>query len=286
MGFRMLRFPEGKVKAVTFSYDDGCRADIRLAATLNRYGMKGTFNLNSGMFGKDTQDWHLTKEEIEEHLIGAGHEIAVHGEMHKAPGALRAAEGILDVMNCRYALEKMFGQIVRGMAYPNSGITHFENGTTYDTVKGYLTDLGIAYARTLGGDNNSFDLPTDWHAWMPTAHHENPKLMEYIDQFVSLDMNKIYSADRFCKLFYLWGHAFEFDRNDNWDRLEMICEKLSGKEEIWYASNIEICDYVAAYNALRFSADGSIVYNPTVTTVWFDIDGALHKIEPGETLFV
>ena len=31
MRYRFLRFPEGKFKAVTFSYDDGLHADIRLA---------------------------------------------------------------------------------------------------------------------------------------------------------------------------------------------------------------------------------------------------------------
>ena len=41
----------GKLKAVTFSYDDGVSQDVRLIALLDKYGLKATFNLNSGMFG-------------------------------------------------------------------------------------------------------------------------------------------------------------------------------------------------------------------------------------------
>ena len=37
----------GKLKAVTFSYDDGVTQDIRFIEMLDRYGLKGTFNINS-----------------------------------------------------------------------------------------------------------------------------------------------------------------------------------------------------------------------------------------------
>ena len=43
----------GKNKAVTFSYDDGTEHDIRLVEIFNRYGMKCTFNLNSGLMNED-----------------------------------------------------------------------------------------------------------------------------------------------------------------------------------------------------------------------------------------
>ena len=52
MRYVFMRYPEGKFKAVTFSYDDGVRADIRFAGILDKYKMKGTFNINSGFFGR------------------------------------------------------------------------------------------------------------------------------------------------------------------------------------------------------------------------------------------
>ena len=278
----MMRFPNGRPKAVTFSYDDGCRADIKLSEIITKYGIKSTFNLNAAWLGKTTDEWHLTPDEIREHIINKGHEIAVHGDLHRANGNLRAIEGIKDVLDCRLGLEKEFGFIVRGMAYPDSGITHFTNGITMHDISTYLKQLDIAYARTLGGSNDSFDLPADWHQWMPNAHHNGGNVFKLIEDFVNFKPS--YLARSTPKIFYLWGHAYEFDNDNNWDRLEKICQNLSGKEDIWYATNIEIYDYVNAYLSLVFSADSSIIYNPTQKTLWFEIDGVPYSIKPGETI--
>ena len=43
----------GKLKAVTFSYDDGTTQDIQLVELLNRYNLKCTFNLNSDKLGRN-----------------------------------------------------------------------------------------------------------------------------------------------------------------------------------------------------------------------------------------
>ena len=225
------------------------------------------------------------KAEIEEIFLSRGHEVAVHGAMHRAEGTLRPIEGIRDVLDCRLELESKLGIIVRGMAYPDSGITYFTNNADYESVKAYLKSLDIKYSRTLAGDNDLFALPSDWYAWMPTAHHKNPKIMEYAEEFVNLDLStKTYCARRQPRLFYMWGHSYEFERDNNWNLLDEICEKLSGKDDIWYATNGEIYDYVEAYNSLSYSADGTIIYNPTLFEIWFDVDGKLYSIKPGETL--
>lgn len=283
MRYRFLRFPEGKIKAVTFSYDDGCKADKKLSEILSKYALKGTFNLNSAWLGKDESAWHLTKEEIKEYIIDKNHEIALHGAEHKANGNVRVVEGINDVLSCRLGLEKDFGMIVRGMAYPDTGIGHFHNGTTMAAVASYLKSLDVVYARTLGQKNESFNLPDDWYRWMPTAHHNDENVFDLIDRFVSYK-SPDYLAVRLPKLFYLWGHAYEFDEKNNWDRIEEICQKLSGKEDTWYATNIEIYEYVEAYHSLVFSADSNIIYNPSVKKIWFEVDGVPYSIEPGETI--
>lgn len=284
MEYTFLRFPGGKAKAVTLSYDDGSRYDIRFSETITRHGLKATFNINSNRLGKNSTDYNLTKEEITEYIIKKGHEIAIHGANHNANGLQRTVAGIQEVLNCRLNLEKNFGGIIRGMAYPDSGITCFQNGISYENIKRYLTDLDIVYARSLGSDNNRFELPNDWHSWTPSAHHNNPKLFDYIDTFLNFDHQSAYRSLRTPKLLYIWGHSSEFEDNQNWDRLEKICKLIGSKEDIWYATNIEIYNYVTAYNSLVFSADGSVVYNPTVRTVWFDIGGTLYNIKSDETL--
>ena len=121
---------------------------------------------------------------------------------------------------------------------------------------------------------------------MPNAHHDNPKVMEYIDRFLAIDVDSMYKASRTPKLFFLWGHSFEFNSKDNWDHLEEICEKLSGKDDIWYATNMEICEYAKAYASLVYSADGTRVYNPTLFDIWFDIDKKMYCIRSGETVIL
>ena len=276
-----MRYPDGKAKAVTFSYDDGKPQDKRLAEIFDKYGMKATFNFNCEYMRKE----NFTKEQIKEYFLSKGHEIAVHGANHRANGNMRPIEGIRDVLDCRIELEEKCGQIIRGMAYPDSGIRHMGNFGTYEQIKNYLTELDIAYARTIHSDNNAFLLPQDFHAWQPTAHHNNPKIMEYVDEFIGVDISpNANHARRVPRLLYIWGHSYEFDRNDNWEHIEEICKKLANNDEIWYATNIEIYDYVQAYKSLQYSANGRMVYNPTLFTIWLDVDSKLYSVKPGETI--
>ena len=280
MRYCFLRFPEGKFKAVSLSYDDGVSADIRLAGILDRYGMKGTFNINSGFFGMKGK---MTPEEIQKHILDAGHEVAVHGENHIAPGVARPGIAIADILNCRLDLEKRFGRIIRGMAYPDSGIRTMHGENKYSAIREYVKDLGIVYSRTLGSDNDNFRLPEDFIAWMPTAHHNNPKLKEYVEKFVSLREDKLYSASRFPRLFYLWGHSYEFDNDNNWERIERFAEIVGNREDVWYATNIEIYDYVQAYERLQFNTKATFVTNPSASDVWFVKNGELVMVKAGES---
>jgi len=294
MIYHFMRFPGGKGKTVTLSYDDGVIQDIRLAQILNKYGMKGTFNLCSGLIPATENGHKMTAEQIRHHILDSGHEIAVHGKAHKPAGCYLPVEIIEDTLSCRLELESMFKTIVRGMAYACSGITKMHNGNDYGTIRQYMQSLGIVYGRTLQGDNNSFMLPEDWLAWMPTAHHDNPNVLRWAKEFVSLDMEAFRADNRYPRMFYLWGHSYEFDHNNNWDHLEELCQILGGKEDTWYATNIEIYDYVQAYNSLVYSADCSRIHNPTNRDIWLEVQGLQSKgqkdmvycIHPGETLVI
>ena len=104
--------------------------------------------------------------------------------------------------------------------------------------------------------------------------------MELAEEFVETEVRKT------PLLFYLWGHSFEFDRDGNWDVIERFLTSVGGREEIWYATNLEIYDYVQAYSQLQFRMDGSMVRNPTAITVYFDVDGMVRKVESGETISI
>ena len=53
------------------------------------------------------------------------------------------------------------------------------------------------------------------------------------------------------KLMYVWGHSFEFERNNNWNLIENFCELVSKNSDIWFAMNIDVMRYVKAGETIR-----------------------------------
>lgn len=271
MNKRVLRFPMGKKKAVTLSYDDNMEADKKLIHLLEKYQMKGTFNLIPGWFAKEgtvypkEETYRLVTEKMAKEMYDHPLvEVANHGNQHKFMTTLSAAEMADDMLMCRKSLEKLFGRIVRGMAYPY--------GWYSKELQDVLAMCGVVYSRTVES-THGFELPADWLLWNPTCHHDDENLMELADEFLAMDVPDA------PKLFYIWGHTYEFERNNNWDMFESFMQKISGKEDIWYSTNVEIYDYVQAYERLEFSADGTRIYNPSKIPVWVEIDGNTYKIE-------
>lgn len=267
-----MRFPEGRAKALTFSYDDNVMENARLVELLDAHGMKGTFNLNSGLFKDEIREGSRTmpQEQIKALFADGRHEVAVHGYTHPFLEALPPAMCTAEVLKDREKLEATFGRIIRGMAYPQ--------GTFSDEVVNCLRACGILYARTTK-ITERFDLPTDWLRLPATCHHNHPRLMELAQKFTSTP-----SHDRRPKLFYLWGHTYEFDDNNNWNVIEEFLDYMADREEIWYATNIEIFEYIEDYKRLVYSADGSMVMNPTNRTLWFDRKKEILSVAPGETI--
>ena len=281
--YRFMRFPQGKAKAITYSCDDGMKQDILTSSILCEYGIKGTFNLNGGRFNSIR---HLTKEEVREHILSKGHEIAVHGYNHRALGGLRAIEGIKEVLDCKVELEETFDMIIRGMAYPDFGIKKLLNGIKYETIKEYLTNLDIAYARTTGFDNDRFEMPTDWHNWIPSAHQKNPLMMEYAQEFIDMDTTKFSINHQEPRLFYFWGHSYELDDEKTLENFRNTCKLIANNDKVWYATNIEVYEYTKAYESLIYSANGKTIYNPTLYEIWFTIDGKEYSIRSCERITI
>lgn len=246
-------FPGGKAKALTMSYDDGKIQDERLVAIFNKYGIKGTFNLNYGMMGIPPR---LAAERIAE--LYQGHEIATHTMTHPTIARCPLTEAAEEILEDRKGLERLTGQIIRGHAYPN--------GSYNEEIKRLFRQMGIAYGRVVPAVDD-FELPSDPLEWHPTCHHNDPELMQKAKFFAE------YKKKQYLKLMYVWGHSYEFDNNDNWEVIEEFCKFMGGREDIWYATNIEIIDYMDAAKRLQFAADNTLVFNPSVQSVWLEIDG-------------
>ncbi len=270
-----MRFPGGKSKTLTLSYDDGVEQDVRLMKLMKQHGLKGTFNLNSGRFAEEgtvyppgTIHRPMTLQQAKALYKDSGMEVAVHGLTHPFLEQLSPVQCTWEVVADRERLEKEFGTIVRGMAYPY--------GTYNDSVVECLRACGIVYARTVIS-SHSFALPSDWLRLQATCHHKDPMLMELARKFAE----KI--PDRAPRMFYLWGHSYEFEADQNWNVMEEFAGYMGGRDDVWYATNLEIYDYIEAWGRLVFSADGTRIYNPTAYSLWYCADGECGVIRPGET---
>lgn len=270
-----MRFPGGRAKALTLSYDDGVIQDEKLLALFKKHGLKATLNISSGCYAdKDYDDYssthrRMTKERAQKLYIGSGFEIASHSVTHAFLEQLDPLTASYEILNDKADLEKDYQCFVRGFAYPY--------GRYNATVKEILKNAGIKYARGVW-ETHDFGIPTDWLELRPTCHHADPMLPELTDRFIN---EKPWQGPR---LFYLWGHSYEFDFQNNWEIIENFADKISGRDDIWYATNIEVYDYVDAYKRLVFNADMSRVYNPSAADIWFSWGGKDYCVKGGETL--
>ena len=217
-------------KAVTFSYDDGVTQDIRFVDMLNRYHLKGTFNLNSGI-GYADQVWtdkgveiHRCHREDMEKLY-RGHEVAVHTLQHLNLYELKDKEQIAyEILEDRKNLEQIFHVPIVGMAYPFGGYQ--------DSVIEILRENHFRYARTTRS-SYSFEEQTDLLTYAPTCHHNDEHLMELAKKLVE-------SRSEEMQIFCVWGHSYEFEVDGTWDMMEDFCRYISNRDDIYYGTNQEV----------------------------------------------
>lgn len=267
-----MLWPDGLKKALTFSYDDGVMQDLKLISLFRLYGLKGTFNLNSAFFGqidgfvregREIDHSHVPEDDIAH--VYAGFEVAVHTAHHPHLTQISSVNAVDEIVSDRAALEALVKRPVRGMAYPF--------GSVNEEVKGIVKTCGIAYSRgtAVTGD---YSLPSDRYDWSCSCHHKG--LEPLIEPFLE--------DDRRLSLLSVWGHSYEFDIDESWNTIESQLERLGGNDDVWYASNIEVFDYIDSYRALRWTADGSVVENPTSTDIFIECDGETLCIPAGGRL--
>lgn len=275
-----LCFPGGKHKALTLSYDDGVVQDRRLIQILNRYGLKCTFNIGSGVLdckenavigGKEVDVSKVSASEV--NVLYAGHEVAGHGLYHSSLTDVGTPTAMYEIIEDRRQLEQITGKQVNSFAYPF--------GTYNDTVKQILHLAGYSSARTVIS-THSFDLPEDFLEWKATCHHKDPQLMALVKHFCQHT-----PGSPIPQLFYLWGHAYEFDADDNWKVIENFADYVAQfSKDIWFATNGQIVGYMKAFRSLEYSTDASRIHNPTATDVWICINGTTVTIPAGKTVSI
>lgn len=265
MNFQVL-YPYGLEKALTFSYDDGQIFDRRLVELFNRYKVKATFHLNAGNLGlHHTNDTFIELSEIKE--LFKGHEISCHGLHHPYFAQLPHDQMVYELYEDKRILESVLDYPVRGMSYPY--------GEFQDDLITTASALGIEYGRTVE-DTMGFNTPSDFMKWHPSCHHN--KVFDLLPDFIHNPHNREHL------LFYVWGHSFEFERENNWEHMEQFLKEVAFRDDVWYATSIEIKDYISAYRNLKVSVNQDKIYNPSALDLYFRHNGEIKVIKSGEVI--
>ena len=209
-------FPGGKAKAFNISYDDGVVQDIRFVELLNRYGLKGTFNLNYGLMRRQFTWQHecgMTVRRIPEDQVVSvyeGHEIASHSYSHPYFDNAPEYEILRELGADKFFLEKHFSREVAGYATP----FYYYSDLMADCVR----HCGFEYAR-ISEESNDYSIPEDFFRWRGSKFHWEEDLVDFVQGF--LDTGKELAL---CQLV---GHSYDLDVMDLWDTMEELCRRVS-----------------------------------------------------------
>ena len=116
-----------------------------------------------------------------------------------------------------------------------------------------------------------------------TCHQADERIFELADQFVNGSLTNDWRTTEGW-LFYIWGHSYEYRTEEDWERMENLCKILANRDDVWYATNIELYDYIEAYRSLSFSVENDMVYNPSAFDIYMKHGGKEYCIGAGQTV--
>lgn len=264
-------YPQGKTKAFNVTYDDGVLQDIRFVEMLNKYSLKGTFNLNFGLMENEFEWIHekgyVIKRLSKERALALynGHEIASHTLTHPYMQDKTENEILYEMKEDKKKLETLFGSETKGFALPFDYYS--------DLIEACAKKSGFAYAR-ISEESMSFKPKVDYHRWKATVFHLNPELDNLVEKFLVIKEE--------LALFQIVGHSYDLDTENMWDKMENIFEKVASDEEVLPMTTIEIVEYLKAMNKVEITE--TEIINNSQKRLWFSLEGTIVYVDPISSL--
>ena len=201
------------MKYFILSFDDGSVHDRRLVELLNRYGIPGTFNLNSGL---EDFVWEFQGRPVERQKLRAtveqyrGHEVASHTLHHPRLDSLDPPALRREVEEDCAALKEIFGLEEIGFGVPFTVCTQRER----NIIRRFTRYIRLSeYA-------DSFALPADPYTIPIHALYNDPDVRDRIRAFAE-DPGE-------DGLFVLAGHSYELEILDHWEYMEELLSYIQG----------------------------------------------------------
>ena len=244
--FRLL-YPNGKRKAFNITYDDGILQDIRFVELLNKYGIKGTFNLNSKLMEEEFEWIHpcgMTIKRLSKDVavkLYEGHEIASHTLSHPNFANLTEEQIIYELSEDKKRLEEWFDCEVVGFGVPFD----YYDEMAAECVK----RCGFKYARN-SELSYSYSPWEDYYRWRAGTYHVMPGFAAFVEGFFETE-----DEMAFCQIV---GHSYDLDTENMWDIMENIVKRVSGDENILSMTHAEVVDYLQAMQIAELTEEGIV----------------------------
>ena len=263
-------YPEGKKKAFNVTYDDGVLQDARFVSLLNRYGLKGTFNLNSGLTESEFEWTHENGMIVKRLSAGnavslyQGHEIASHTLTHPFMTELSKEEILHELCEDKKRLEELFGRKVRGFALPFDYYS--------DLIETCVRECGFEYAR-ISEENHSYRPDSDYYRWRAGIFHLDPCFEEFISGFLATDTE--------LALCQIAGHTYDLDAAGLWDKIEKVFSLIADDPDVCPTTTIDLITYLKAMEKAAIAENK--ISNHSECSLWFDVNGSKVCLRTGET---
>lgn len=266
-------YPGGRSKAFSISYDDGVLQDTRFVALLNKYGLKGTFNLNSGLMRSEftwTHESGLPVTRLSESAaleLYTGHEVASHTLTHPYMDSLTRGDILFQLTTDRMNLQTLFGREILGFAVP---FLYYS-----DEIAACARHAGFAYAR-ISEVTNDYSVPCDPYFWRGSKFHWDEDLEVFVQNFLETGEE--------LALCQLVGHSYDLDVFNLWDRMEGVLSLVAVSPDVAPMTNLELVRYTAAMSAVQVS--DSHIANPSSMDLWFRAGEKVIRLHPSEEIFL
>ena len=201
-------------KYFLLSFDDGTIYDPRFVELLNRYDIKGTFNLNSGL--EDFVWYYEDRFPVRRQRLSEvgnlyrGHEIASHSLHHHWLNTLTPPQISREIGEDCEVLKKIFGLKEIGFGVPFTACGEREIRIIRKFVR---------YIR-LSEFAGNFDLPKDPYHIPIHALYNDADVREKITRFAETEQEDA--------LFVMAGHSYELEVLNHWEYMEQLLQFISG----------------------------------------------------------
>ena len=201
-------------KIFLLSFDDGTVYDKRFVQLLNKYGVKATFNLNSGLedFVWLYEDRHpIRRQRLEETVqLYRGHEVASHTLHHPWLNSLTPPQLAREAGEDCETLKQIFGLEEIGFGVPFTACSEREIRIIRKFTR---------YIR-LSEMSEDYALPRDPYHIPIHGLYNDPDIREKIARFAQSELP--------VSLFVMAGHSYELEVLEHWEYMEELLQYICG----------------------------------------------------------